>query len=403
MTAGFNDGRPPNWSIARCRRLLFERRREHAGGAADPAIRRRPGRRAQPRSDGPNRRVRPRSGSLANNAYRAENDQRTKEPRVRLGHHDHAPGMARIGYLYLRGGEWNGRRILSREFIRPPRGRPILPSFVPLLCVLLGSNGRGTFRDIPETPTGPGWGIASCWSARVWIWLPFGWASGRSNRSYPATAERPQGWGSASRALAAWSSRRFVTHRPGSRRTPRIPQPGDQERDLGPGASIIRKAKGSDNWPITWADDDHLYTAYGDGNGFEPGISEKLSLGFARIEAGPTDFAGVNIRSPSGEQRGDGKAGPKASGMLMVDGVLYMWARNAGNARLAWSKDHASTWKWSDWKFTTSFGCPTFLNFGRNYAAAGDAYVYIYSHDNDSRISASRPDGPRARGQGSDD
>ena len=70
--------------------------------------------------------------------------------------------------------------------------------------------------------------------------------------------------------------------------------------------------------------------------------------------------------------------------MLMVDGILYMWTRNAGNPRLAWSKDHARTWEWSEWTFTTSFGCPTFLNFGRNYAGARDDYVYVYSHDNDN-------------------
>ena len=158
-----------------------------------------------------------------------------------------------------------------------------------------------------------------------------------------------------------------------------------------PAESIVRKAKGGDNWPMTWADDGHLYTAYGDGNGFEPGIAEKLSLGFARVEGGPADFAGVNIRSASGEQTGNGKAGKKASGMLMVDGVLYMWARNAGNARLAWSSDHGRTWEWSDWTFTTSFGCPTFLNFGRDYAGARDDYVYVYSHDSgDAYVPADR-------------
>src|SRR5205814_1263786 len=30
---------------------------------------------------------------------------------------------------------------------------------------------------------------------------------------------------------------------------------------------------------------------------------------------------------------------------------------------------------------TTSFGCPTFLNFGKNYGGARDEYVYVYSHD----------------------
>jgi hypothetical protein len=88
---------------------------------------------------------------------------------------------------------------------------------------------------------------------------------------------------------------------------------------------------------------------------------------------------------------GNGKAGKKASGILMVDGALYLWARNAGNSRLAWSGDHGSTWEWSDWRFTTSFGCPTFLNLGRDYAGARDDYVYVYSQDSaDAYLPADR-------------
>jgi len=154
--------------------------------------------------------------------------------------------------------------------------------------------------------------------------------------------------------------------------------------EFAPKSSIIRRAKGSDNWPITWADDDYLYTAYGDGWGFEPKVDIKLSLGFARISGMPPYFEGKNIRSLSGERVGQGKNGPKASGMLMVDGVLYMLVRNVGNSQLAWSFDHGKTWIWADWKFETSFGCPTFLNFGKNYQGARDDYVYIYSPDEDS-------------------
>jgi CubicO group peptidase (beta-lactamase class C family) len=144
---------------------------------------------------------------------------------------------------------------------------------------------------------------------------------------------------------------------------------------------IVRDARGSDNWPMTWADDDALYTAYGDGTGFSPFVPEKLSLGFARIKGFPPGFTGENIRSSSGEQEGDGPSGRKASGLLMIDGTLLMWVRNAGNSQLAWSTDHAKTWTWSDWKFTESFGCPTFLNFGRDYTGARDKFVYIYSPD----------------------
>jgi hypothetical protein len=41
---------------------------------------------------------------------------------------------------------------------------------------------------------------------------------------------------------------------------------------------------------------------YGDGNGFEPFVPEKLSLGFARVNGFPLEIAGENIRSSSGEQ-----------------------------------------------------------------------------------------------------
>ena len=145
-------------------------------------------------------------------------------------------------------------------------------------------------------------------------------------------------------------------------------------------SAIVRKAPDSDNWPITWGDDDHLYTAYGDGHGFEPLIKPKLSLGFARVEGGPADFRGFNIRSETGERVGNGVNGVKASGMLMIDGTLYMLVRNTKNSTLAWSTDHGVTWTWG-FTFDTSFGCPAFLNFGRNYAGARDDFVYVYSQD----------------------
>jgi hypothetical protein len=68
----------------------------------------------------------------------------------------------------------------------------------------------------------------------------------------------------------------------------------------------------------------------------------------------------------------------------MVNGALYLWARNATNSQLACSTDHGVTWTWRDWKFTQSFGFPTFLNFGRNYEGARDEFVYVFSPDADS-------------------
>jgi len=107
-------------------------------------------------------------------------------------------------------------------------------------------------------------------------------------------------------------------------------------------------------------------------------------MGFARITGGPADFTGVNLRSPTGETLGNGAKGKKASGLLCVDGVLYLLARNAGNAQLAWSSDYCATWTWADWRFSTSFGCPTFLQAGKNYGDARDEFVYIYSPDSNN-------------------
>ncbi len=184
-----------------------------------------------------------------------------------------------------------------------------------------------------------------------------------------APDDRPARWTSAcSRSVA---------------RAPYPPSPVIAGIQWAPSQEILRLAPGSDNWPITWGDDDHLYTAYGDGWGFEPRVPRKLSLGFARVEGVPPAIRGINIRSASGEQYGDGPRGKKASGMLMVNGVLYMLVRNAGNAQLAWSEDHGQSWQWAPWKFTKSFGCPTFLNFGKNYAGASTEYVYIYSPDSE--------------------
>lgn len=70
--------------------------------------------------------------------------------------------------------------------------------------------------------------------------------------------------------------------------------------------------------------------------------------------------------------------------MLMVDGRLYMLARNTDNAQLAWSDDRGQNWRWASWKFNTSFGCPCFLGCGPNYRGARDDYVYLYSPDTHS-------------------
>ncbi len=149
-----------------------------------------------------------------------------------------------------------------------------------------------------------------------------------------------------------------------------------------------------DNWPIAWVEDDLYITSWGDGPGFDGPRSRdtRLSLGLARIYGGPPGFRGGDFATNVDTPEGGGSSGIKASGLLMVDGTLYMFVRNYKspgsddftNARLAWSRDRGVHWEWANWHFADTFGCPEFVQFGKNYTGARDSYVYIVSQANDS-------------------
>lgn len=302
--------------------------------------------------------------------------------------------MARLGYLYLRDGWWNGEQILPPSFLQavrnPDPGLAKLTTRNPEhyghasthYSMLWWNNIDGTIPNVPRD---------ACWSWGLYdsltVVIPsFDLVIARAG---PAKSWKREPDADHYKVLEPFlqpivASVAQASHLSVSKQPTFAPSPVIKEIRWAPKHTIIRKAKGSDNWPLTWADDDNLYTAYGDGNGFEPRLKEKLSLGLARVEGTPPEFKGINIPSESGEAKGDGVKGRKASGMLCVDGVLYMFVRNAKNSQLGWSTDHGANWIWADWKFTESFGCPSFLNFGRNYSGARDAFVYIYSQDSDS-------------------
>ena len=151
-------------------------------------------------------------------------------------------------------------------------------------------------------------------------------------------------------------------------------------------------APGSDLWPITWAADGSIFTAWGDGGGFGGTDQDgRVALGFARIDGPPEHFVGINLnggmnpRHPASFPK-KGKVG----GVLAVGVRVYAWL-NTQNGKwpdvdqaLIWSDDQGATWQQADWiiaKGEGHFKPSTFLNFGKGYTgvpAGLGAYVFFY-------------------------
>jgi hypothetical protein len=152
-------------------------------------------------------------------------------------------------------------------------------------------------------------------------------------------------------------------------------------------STYVRLAPGSDNWPMTWADDGHQYTTWGDGGGFGGTNQDgRVRLGVGRVEGGPDDFEEFNVwggKNP--ENRATFKG--KSYGILALGPTLYMlvypprledqWKE----ARLYKSTNRGASWTATSVLFTSSthgIGLPFFLQFGQAYAGARDDFVYVY-------------------------
>ena len=330
------------------------------------------------------------------NSYRPDLIEGIKRREFGSGFGANVQAMARLGYLYLREGEWNGDNILPREFVDtvrvtspevkklPVRDPELHGNASQHYGLLWWNNGDGTIAGLPRDAYWT-WGLYDSLTLVVPSLDLVATRARQANRG----ARQPGGdhydpLKPFFEPIAAAVKARAAIPATGAKTAVLPPSPVIAEIRWAPKESVVRFAEDSDNWPITWADDDALYTAYGDGSGFAPFVPKKLSLGLAQVLGGPSAPQGINLPSPTFDTFGDGKKGRKASEILMVRGTLYLLARNPANSQLAWSTDHGATWTWSDWKFTESFGCPTFLNFGQNYGGARDEYAYLVSPDADT-------------------
>jgi hypothetical protein len=173
-----------------------------------------------------------------------------------------------------------------------------------------------------------------------------------------------------------------------------------------------RGAQGSDNFQLTWADDDHLYGAWGDGGGFGgTNKNGRVGLGVARISGLGHDWRGANRwggLNPENAAQFGGEG--KSWGMISVNGVLYMLVvpdvvlnkgyRNHYEYVEVWkSEDHAATWQRPSWKFLQSenLTIPTFLNCGKDNVGTptelGDNVYVYFIHPSSPTMEQQGPNG----------
>ena len=152
-----------------------------------------------------------------------------------------------------------------------------------------------------------------------------------------------------------------------------------------------------DTFPMTWADDDEIYAAAGD-----PLWGETTSgLDVEKFSGSSTDYKIAKV-NPMNDYLGWGGDGPKPSGMICVDGILYLAFQNMRKARqsphsllsqhgsdahIIYSTNKGAIWVPAFANITApmfpahKFGGPAFVNYGKNNANARDGYVYAVSTD----------------------
>ncbi len=152
-----------------------------------------------------------------------------------------------------------------------------------------------------------------------------------------------------------------------------------------------------DTFPMTWADDDEIYTSAGDPLWGE----SKSGLDVEKFSGGPLDYKISKIH-PMNDYLGWGGDGPKPSGMICVDGILYLAFQNmlrsqkpayglvsqhGSDAHIVYSPNKGLFWIPALANIGTpmfpghKFGGPTFINFGKNNTNARDGNIYAVSSD----------------------
>src|ERR1043165_9838884 len=246
------------------------------------------------------------------NQYRPHEFNEVKRREFGAGFSANVDAMARIAYLYLRGGRWKDQQLLPADFVKacgtPAKENAGLAEFdadhgdaSEHYSLLWWDNGDGTLAGLPRDAFWS-WGL---YDSLIVVIPSLDIVVARAGKSWARPTKEHYDVLKPFLEPIAGSVQEFNAKQPrtpdpsppmgGKTGAPYPPSTVITSISWAPVSEIVRHAKGSDNWPLTWGDDDALYTAYGDGNGFEPFVPKKLSLGLAKVTGTPPDFKGVNL------------------------------------------------------------------------------------------------------------
>nr|MBC8372163.1 serine hydrolase [Planctomycetota bacterium] len=277
-----------------------------------------------------------------------------------------ARAVARVGRLMLRQGDWQGERLISAEAVRLVTHDVGAPGN----CgVGWWNNNEGGF---PELPKDAFWGSGAGHQV-VFVVPSLNLIAVRNGNTLDASIDHQE----ALRIYLFRSLVQAVTDVPAvesetihinsadSRQAHAPYPPSTFVKGVTFSERIIDGVTSGDQWATTWADDNNLYSAWGDGTGFgyRGGWSDRWTtyLGVPRVEGNPPDHKGYNVWGGY-QPKSDAPAHYRnrqldenlkpCSSLVCIDGVLYLYAvgKKAGAhgpwslSRLLTSKDHARTW-----------------------------------------------------------
>jgi hypothetical protein len=152
-----------------------------------------------------------------------------------------------------------------------------------------------------------------------------------------------------------------------------------------------------DTFPMTWAGDDEIYTSAGD-----PLWGESISgLDVEKFTGNAPDYK-IGKVNPMNDYLGWGGDGPKPSGMICVEGILYLAFQNmlrtrqpphslasqhGSDAQIVYSTNKGMFWVPAPGNIGApmfpghKFGGLAFINYGKDNTNARDGYVYAVSSD----------------------